>query len=254
MRFWPRRAPAAAPEPAAPPAPERLTHVVGDIHGCAAPLDALLARIEADRGDADADLVFVGDYVDRGPDSAAVLDRLIALSGARPGRVHCLLGNHDRMLLDFLDAPDRGRRWLDLGGAATLASFGIGHVSAPSAAERLERMAAALRAALGPDREAWLRARPLWWRSGTLVAVHALTGPDRAMEDQDEATLLWARPGRDLRPRTDGAWVVHGHTILPEPRSLAGHVGIDTGAFRGGPLTAAVFDGGPVRFLSAASA
>jgi serine/threonine protein phosphatase 1 len=248
MSVWPfgrREEPAALP----PPRPDRLAYVVGDIHGCDDKLGRLLARIETDRAGRPADLVLVGDYVDRGPDSAGVLRRLLRMQAAAPDRVHCLMGNHDRMLLDFLDDGPEAPRWTDIGGQETLASFGVGPQPGRGLVERRRAEAEALRAAMGAELETWLRARPLWWQSGTLVAAHALTDPTLPMDAQREAVLLWARPGRDLRPRADGAWVVHGHTIQPAPTIRAGHVAIDTGAFRGGPLTAAVFDGGAPRFL-----
>jgi serine/threonine protein phosphatase 1 len=249
-----RRLFSAAPDTRAmpPPAPERQTYAVGDVHGCRESLQALLEEIERDPAGTEADLVFLGDYVDRGPDSAGVLADLMAMERDDP-RVTCLAGNHDRMMLAFLDDPDKEVRWLWTGGEATLESFGV-PVIQPAGREGsrafLADQAAGLDAALGPELRAWLAARPLWWRSGNLVAVHALTDPARPMEEQDAETLTWARPGRDLAPRHDGAWVVHGHTVMPEPTIRAGHVAIDTGAFRGGPLTAAVFDPGAApRFL-----
>jgi serine/threonine protein phosphatase 1 len=240
-----RPAEAAPPEPPVPE-PERLAYVVGDLHGRADLLDAILVAIAGDAGSAAHDIVFVGDYVDRGPDSAAVLDRLQALETAQE-HVACLLGNHDRMMLDFTVAPLMETRWLMNGGDATLASFGI---AAPRAPDQAAALAEALQAGRPGGLAAWLEARPLWWRSGSLVAVHALTDPARPMEEQQDDTLLWARPGPRLTPRDDGAWVVHGHTIVPEPEIRAGHVAIDTGAFRTGMLTAAVFaPGAAIRFL-----
>ncbi|MEM9901426.1 MAG: metallophosphoesterase family protein [Pseudomonadota bacterium] len=242
-----------------PPRPERLTYAVGDIHGCLAPLEALLQRIRDDAGGKPHDIVFLGDYVDRGPESARVLERLRALEeeADERRRVICLKGNHDAMMLHFMDAPEDGVRWLFLGGQETLASFGIGHVSMQADIDnpmtaRVAAQAEALRTQLGDAAAQWLAARPLWWRSGDLVAVHALTDPALPMEAQSEETLLWERPGRRLVPRADGTWIVHGHTIVPEPSVRARHVSVDTGAFNGGPLTAAVFTpGSPIRFVAA---
>jgi len=233
-----------------PPRPEALTYAVGDVHGCRAALQAMFAAIEEDAGDAPHRIVMLGDYVDRGPDSAGVLHDLLDRD-RRDRRVTCLAGNHDRMMLRFLEAPEDGARWLFIGGQETLASFGVPFRIADAGGEDgLAGPAEALKQALGPAVRGWLARRPLWWRSGDLVAVHALTDPVLPMEAQDEETLLWARPGRDLVPRTDGAWVVHGHTVVDAPRIRAGHVAIDTGAFRGGPLTAAAFAPGEApRFL-----
>lgn len=230
--------------------PERRTYVVGDVHGCLSTLETLLDHIAEDRGTVEADIVFVGDYADRGPDSPGTLKRLMRLHRRDPQRIHCLLGNHDKMLLDFLDDAPDAMRWLEIGGFDTLVNFNVSHLRGDTLAERRAIQAAALGEAMGSEMVAWLRARPLWWQSGNVVVVHALTDPALPMEDQTQRVLLWSRPGRDLCMRDDGAWVVHGHTIVREPTVRAGHINVDTGAYRGKALTAAVLDGGPVRFLS----
>lgn len=161
----------SAPAPAAVltrPAPDRPVWVVGDVHGYDRLLGQLLDRIAAARAETLADLVLVGDYVDRGDESRAVLDRLPDLDAV------CLLGNHERMMFDFLDEPlTRGNRWLRYGGLQTLASYGIGGVSETTQGDKLEGAAAALRVAMGDDMLRWLRDRPLHWTSGTLTVVHA---------------------------------------------------------------------------------
>jgi serine/threonine protein phosphatase 1 len=245
--MWPFRKNPVPVEPPSPPAPERLTYVIGDIHGCRDALDTLLLLINEDRANRPADIVFVGDYSDRGPDSAGVLTLLSQMAETSV----CLLGNHDRMMLDFLDDPARnGPRWLHFGGQDTLRSYGIINAKGTSADERCEHQAAALTRAMGPGLIDWLRDRPLWWQSGTLIAVHALTETTKPMTQQTEKTLIWGRPDKKLRPRSDGNWVVHGHTIVATPTSVNGHVNVDTGAFQTGHLTAAVFDGTAPRFLS----
>lgn len=248
----PGRARAERPEDAlAPPHPARRAYVVGDIHGRLDLLHLMLARISEHGQGESADLVFVGDYVDRGPDSAGV----IALLRSLGNDVTCLMGNHERMMLDFLDDPLRnGPLWLANGGDETLASFSVHYHGGGDKATRLRAQADALRTAMPAGTEAWLRGLPLYWQSGTLIAVHALTNPALPMAEQHEETLLWARPGAKLRPRDDGAWVVHGHTVVPEPRSARGHVAIDTGAVRSGVLTAAVFDGQEPCFLQCRNA
>ncbi|MEM1430335.1 MAG: metallophosphoesterase family protein [Pseudomonadota bacterium] len=247
-----------------PPMPDRLTYAVGDIHGCLDQLEQMLDEIERDAVGTPYHIVFLGDYVDRGPQSAGVLRLLHALdtaappeagSQAAPAGVTCLLGNHDFMMLDFIAEPEDGVNWLLVGGGETLMSFGIPHAGflgtrGGELAQRVAAQAAALAEAMGDDLIDWLANRPLWWQSGDLVAVHALTEPEKPMQEQSDATLLWARPARNLAARGDGTWVVHGHTIVSEPTVRARHVNVDTGAFRGGPLTAAVFaPGEAVRFL-----
>mgnify|MGYP001951770689 CR=1 FL=1 len=109
------------------PMPEQQTYIIGDIHGRADLLELMLELIDAHIGGtsaADPKLIFVGDYIDLGPDSAVVLTRMKELQEAFPDNVTCLMGNHEKMLLDFLDQPEtRGVRWLKNGGLQTLASF-----------------------------------------------------------------------------------------------------------------------------------
>ncbi len=230
------------------PAPALPLYAIGDIHGRADLLDAVLELIAADRaahGIADARLIFLGDYVDRGPDSAGVLQRLRKMQDAAPRDVVCLMGNHERMMLDALDDPTgRGERWLGDFGGPTLRSYGIdGGVEDMRAAERL-------RAALPTGLEDWLRALPLWHRSGDVVCVHAGMDPALPPEAQTEATMLWMRPGRFARSRRDGLWIVHGHTVVPVPSVARRTICVDTGASASGRLTAAaILPDAPVRFL-----
>lgn len=226
--------------PAFPPLPrfDPPICVVGDLHGRLDLLERLLQRITAMPGADRARIIFVGDLIDRGPDSAGVLKRVQGLTqtGA-PGAVICLMGNHERMMLDFLDdAPRHGARWVTNGGAETLAAFGI---SPWQAGLDLAARADTLRRALPPGQEAWLRAMPLIWQAPGLAVVHAGADPDRALDAQSEQTLLWGHPAFLRRARSDGIWVAHGHTIVAKPHTHAGRIAIDTGAWRTGRLSAA---------------
>lgn len=219
----------------APPAPARPVAVIGDVHGRADLLEPLLDRIARDHP---AFLpVFTGDLIDRGPDSQAVLRRVRALGA---GAV-VLRGNHEQMMLDFLDDPERsGPAWLRHGGVETLASFGIA-AQDPDAP-------AALRAALA-DTEGWLRALPLWWLSGTVAVVHAGADPRLPLPAQDPRALLWGHPAFGRFPRRDGIWVAHGHVIVDAPRCARGVISVDTGAWRTGRLGCALISGDGVQFL-----
>ncbi len=226
----------------APVAPERPIAVIGDVHGC----DDLLARMLdwLGREAPDHRPVLVGDLMDRGEDSAGVLRRVMG----RP-EVVALKGNHEAMCLAFLDEPEaQGQQWLRNGGLQTLASFGLRRPGPEP--EELRDAAARLRDAMGEAMVDWLRARPLWWRSGNVAVVHAGADPRRPLEDQEEAVLLWQRPRRGERARTDGVWVVHGHTIVPEPEVAPGRINVDTGAFATGVLTAVLMEPGAVRFVA----
>ena len=235
----------------AAPAPERATYAVGDIHGRADLLETLLARIAADveeRG-GPADLVFLGDYVDRGPDSRAVLERLAALG---PGPWHapiCLMGNHERLMLDFLADPLAGPWWLGCGGAATLASFGIEAARDEADPATLAGLARALDARLG-DMRGFIEGLALTHLSGTLLIAHAGADPDRPPEAQPEEALLWGRSAIRRRPRGDGIWTLHGHFKLAEPEIAPGRIAVDTGAWQTGRLTAARIGPDGVAFLS----
>lgn len=225
---------------------DRPVCVVGDVHGRLDLLRRMLDRLDAERPE--ATIVTVGDYIDRGPESRGVLE---LLAGRGAGTV-CLRGNHEDMMLGFLDDPSgEGPRWLINGGVRTLASFGIPGVDAWADAARLEAASRDLRAALGPL-EGWMRSLPLWWRSGDLFVSHAGGDPARPPEAQEAGDLLWGHPDFGLRPRTDGLWAAHGHTIVEHPYAARGDIAVDTGAFFTGRLTAAVVaPGAPVGFVRA---
>ena len=226
------------------------TYAIGDVHGQREKLAAAHARIEADRartGDAEAPVVHLGDLTDRGPNSAGVLADLI--EGMQAGRPWLfVLGNHDRLFRGFLDDPHRedprlrpGMSWLhpNLGGAATLASYGVADAGGRPVEEvhreAVERVPAAHRA--------FLEGLPLWQERGETLFVHAGILPDMPLELQVEDDLVWIRGGF-LDDPTPHPWlVVHGHTVVEEPTHFGNRVDLDSGAGHGGPLTAAVFEG-----------
>ncbi len=238
------------PSPASPqvpqdvPQPAQPTYVVGDIHGRADLLELMLELIDAHIGGTAAEnpkLVFVGDYIDLGPDSAVVLARMQELQEGFPDNVICLMGNHERMMLDFLDDPaTRGPRWLRAGAAETLQSFGVATADLEDGAEFDAFPAAAnsLRRRMPKGCLKWLENLPLIWSSGNVWVTHAGADPGRDMEDQTARVMLWGHPEFDSAPRGDGTWVVHGHTELDAPLAADGRISTDTGAWRTGRLTA----------------
>ncbi|WP_227287339.1 metallophosphoesterase [Boseongicola sp. H5] len=255
-----RPAPTVAPKAAAPdrPAPGRAVYVVGDLHGRADLLEQMLELIDADVGRTRArnpHLVFVGDYVDRGPDSAGVLDRLHELASELPENVTCLMGNHDRMMLDFLADPViRGARWLRSGALPTLQSFELPSETLPKTPtptpEILIELATLLKSNLTAEKYGWLSDLPLSWSSGNLWVVHAAADPQHRMEQQNPRTLLWGHPEFETRPRADGVWVAHGHYQVDTPVFDQGRIATDTGAWHSGRLTAcAIRPDGSHRFL-----
>lgn len=224
------------------PRPQPPICIIGDLHGRADLLELMLTRIANQPQTAQARLVFVGDMIDRGPDSAAVLTRLQGLCRADPARCICLMGNHERMLLAFLAAPTGpAKRWLNVGGLETLASFGISGRRLPGAqSQHLLRLSEALHQAMPSGQVAWLRQLPLFWQSEGLAVVHASAAPDLPMAAQPEAALLWGY--HKPTPRPDGLWIAHGHIITAAAQIENGAINVDTGAWRSGRLSAVWLD------------
>ena len=247
MGWRPGRAADAGPLPE----PEVPVCVIGDVHGRYDLLCALLARLDAAADAVPPRLILVGDLIDRGPDSARVLALVRRMTEAAPGRIEALMGNHEEMMLAALDDPDgAGLRWLTHGGAETLHSFGIDPLaSGPDPGTRVRRALAALRDALPPGTEAWLRARPPLWRDGRLAVCHAGADPGLPIEAQPPRTLIWGHRDFLHRPRRDGLWVAHGHTVVPQPLAAGGRIAVDTGAWATGRLTAAWIGADGVTFI-----
>ena len=250
-RLLPRTGTSRQAQPAftAPVAPDRSFVAIGDIHGRADLLGDLERRLEAECPG--WPVVFLGDYVDRGEQSREVLERLMAVSEEDKPEVTCLMGNHERMLLDMLDNPERsGSRWLHNGGLQVLASFGVASPRGTSAnPTALYYMRDALASAMGDAMIAWLRARPLMSQNGNVWALHAGADPKHPISGQTEDVLLWGHPDFQSCPRADGQWIVHGHTIVDTPYAANGCIAVDTGAYATGRLSAAVIGDGDVRFL-----
>jgi len=223
-------------------------YVVGDVHGCLGALQEVEAAIDRDLGRrpaADARIVLLGDYVDRGPDSAGVLTWIISRAERRT--VIPLLGNHDDMLRRFLADPEGEAygHWLLNGGDATLASLGLPAPMALGPRQAAERRALRdrLSDALGPRRRALLDGLRLMHRAGDFVFVHAGIRPGVALEDQDPQDLIWIREPFLDTDADLGAVIVHGHTPTPEVTVRPHRIGVDTGACFGGRLSCLVLDG-----------
>lgn len=222
-------------------------YAIGDIHGQLAMLENALRLIEADGGP-DAKVVFVGDYIDRGPDSRGVVDFLI--EGEKAGRPWVMLkGNHDRYLTRFLDdmrvsdprTSVPGLTWLHprLGGDKTLASYGVeASVDMP-----LEPILQAARAAVPQSHVTFLESRPLLHCTDNKLFVHAGIKPGVALEDQEEDDLVWIRDPFLSYKKSFGPLVVHGHTALDAPEHKGNRVNLDGGAGYFRPLHPAVFEG-----------
>jgi serine/threonine protein phosphatase 1 len=242
------------PRNSLPLAPGRVIYAVGDIHGRSDLLKKILAKIRNDievHSSASPMIVFLGDYVDRGDDSAEVLSIIERMWLDRSGCEHVFIkGNHEAAMLDFLDSPETNGGWLRFGGLQTLHSFGLRGINEHSGSAALNEAAHQLRQKLA-SQEMLLRAGlRLSVRVGNIFFCHAAVDVTRRLDDQPEAVLLWGKPGFTTGRAINDAWVVHGHTITAEPDIGHNRIGIDTGAYYSGRLTAARISDGNLRFLS----
>lgn len=218
-----------------------LTYAIGDIHGALHKLQTLLARCQHHAAGRPRRYVFLGDYIDRGPDSAGVLRTLREIMASLPDTVAviALMGNHEAMLLAALDGTLDPAHWLGEGGVMTLRSYGV------------------TRARDLPHADVdWLRTLPLTHDDGRRLFVHAGIDPRVPLDAQDANDLIWIREPFLSDARDHGRLVVHGHTPLASgvPDLRTNRLNLDTGAVFGGPLTAAVFSDEatpPVAFLQA---
>lgn len=229
--------------------PDTRVYAIGDIHGRLDLLSRLHRMILDDARAAkggDRILVYLGDYVDRGPDSAGVIELLS--QEPLPGftAIH-LKGNHEDFLLRFLDDTSSGTAWFANGGVETLRSYGVDmeYVDRDTPARLLDKLSRRL-----PARHLdFLRALSLNHCIGDYLFVHAGIRPGLAMELQSATDMLWIR-GEFLNSAVKhGKIVVHGHTITDLPEVRDNRIGIDTGAFFSNRLTCLVLDGTDRRFL-----
>jgi serine/threonine protein phosphatase 1 len=212
-----------------------FTFAVGDIHGCHAQLEQLLTAIEFTS--AEATVVFLGDYVDRGPDSHAVVERIMS-GPTKPGwRWIALKGNHEELMVSALRQGKHQSMWLENGGTETSASYD-GNV---------------------PEHALdWMDQLPLIHTDSHRIFVHAGVDDRDPLDGQSNRTLLWSRPVDGVSGHYWGKHVCHGHTPRPaNPLTTGNRTNIDSGCVFGGTLTAAMFDddlpGAPIRFISIAN-
>jgi serine/threonine protein phosphatase 1 len=205
-----------------------VTFAIGDIHGCLDKLTRLVAVCEARAAGRPARFVFLGDYIDRGPDSRGVIDVLMRRQQAQPAAVVCLRGNHEQLAIDAHDDERAMPLWLQNSGGRTLRNY----------RETNGRMSDA--------HLEWLRALPFCHDDGLRFFVHAGIDLAAPLDRQQGEVMIWMRePFLSHCDEVDrGRFIVHGHTPLlyGKPDLRRRRVNLDTGAVIGGPLTAAVFD------------
>ncbi len=232
----------------------RRAYAIGDVHGCLELLDRLLARIEVEiaaNPKPKTSIVFLGDIIDRGPASAQVIERLRTYSPSG-ATVHFIMGNHEEVMLRVLNGEaDLLPSWIRFGGAETLKSYGL----EPRKLAKMEDddLKATLRRAIPPAHRNFLGGFADSISFGSYVFVHAGIRPGIDLSEQSQADLRWIREPF-LDDSTDhGFVVVHGHTISNAVDVTSNRIGIDTGAFATGVLSALAIDG-PKRWLIQTSA
>jgi serine/threonine protein phosphatase 1 len=220
-------------------------YAIGDVHGCDDRLGALHAQIAADaraHPTEEVVLVHLGDYVDRGEDSAGVLERLLGPPPVPGAEVVNLLGNHEVMMLDACDPRSPAGAmpfWLENGGTETLASY------------RTSSEDPAPWEAIPQEHLELLRGCALRWAAGDYLFVHAGVRPGVPLDRQDPFDLIWIREPFLSFEGDLPQIVVHGHTPVAAPAVRPHRIGIDTGACFGGVLTCLVLEGQRMRFLEA---
>lgn len=213
-------------------------YAVGDVHGCMDELLKLEQTIVADgeRLPGRKLIVMLGDYVDRGPASSQVIDHLIAPPPAGFERI-CLAGNHEVLMLDYLEGRIGLPEWMRMGAAATLISYGIDTdrlVQVYRSAKQVDEM---IRKAIPPAHLAFLRSLPILVEANRFIFVHAGIRPEFGIEEQSDEDLVFIRSEFYRQAQLLKKYVVHGHTPIAEPMRDGKRVNIDTGAYFSGRLT-----------------
>ncbi len=249
LSLFRRRLPPDPPPPAAIPAGQRV-YAIGDIHGCAGLFAQLLAIIEADdavRGPAATTIILLGDLVDRGPDSRAVIDLAMALCERRPA-TRWLIGNHEEVFEKALGGdPKIVRYFVRIGGGPTIESYGM----APDVLESatFEELATSFPPMVPAAHIAFLRTGEDCIIIGDYAFVHAGIRPGVPVEAQDTADLRWIRDAFLADDRHHGKVIVHGHTIDDAVQERPNRIGVDTGAYASGRLSAVGLEGTDRWFL-----
>jgi serine/threonine protein phosphatase 1 len=232
---------------ASTPAETRI-YAVGDIHGRADLLRETLERLDEDlwrRPIEYAFEVFLGDYIDRGPASKDVIDLLTA----RMVQNHsiCLRGNHEELMETFLQNPRALASWLRLGGLETLISYGV--VSRADGAGSITDIHQRFCRAFPRAHQIFMQCLKPWICCGDYLFVHAGIRPEVPLDQQTMSDLLWIREEFLNFSPQHAKYIVHGHTPVAHPDVRSNRINIDTGAWRSGTLTCAVFEGTSIQFL-----
>jgi len=226
--------------------PGQRIYAIGDIHGRDDLLTVLMEKIVADSAACAGGspvLVYLGDYIDRGTASDRIIETLTAPPPAG-FLAHYLMGNHEEMMLQFIDGDNNNTVWLRNGGIQTLEAYGCRNL------DDNETLRKDLLAGLPSHHLEFLRSLKSKHQEGDYLFVHAGLKPGVAIADQSDTDMKWIRTAFLESKEDFGKIVVHGHSISPEPQVRANRIGIDTGAYRTGVLTCLVLEGAEKKFLS----
>jgi serine/threonine protein phosphatase 1 len=254
LKLFKKRRHSQQPEPVQINAPaDTRIYAIGDIHGRLDLLDKLHDRIAQDAEAAGAArnlIIYLGDYIYRGLESRGVLDRLAGPPLPDFEAVH-LMGNHEAIMLEFLEDPSLGPKWMPIGGNATLLSYGVEmRGSSPRSAD-FALIQEELNDKLPPEHLAFLQSLALRHVEADYYFVHAGVRPGRPLANQVERDLIWIREPFLSSSEWHGKMVVHGHSIEWEPQVFGNRIGIDTAAYASGRLTCLVLWKGERTFLFA---
>lgn len=218
---------------------DMAVYAVGDIHGCLDELLALERAIAADARDLPGRkaIIMLGDYVDRGPASSQVIDHLLAPPPAGFERI-CLAGNHEIVMLDYIDGRLGLADWMSMGAAATLLSYGIDQDRLGQIYRSQKQIDDMIRKTIPAAHIAFLRSLPIFVEAQRFIFVHAGVRPEIDLEQQSDYDLAFIRSEFYERAHLLRKYVVHGHTPVAEAKRDGMRVNIDTGAVFSGRLTA----------------
>ena len=235
-------------------APEGMRlYAVGDVHGRLDALDVLIGaiRVDAAQDDLHPVLVMLGDYVDRGPSSRGVIQRLVELENDPMLTTRFVRGNHDDTMMRFVTEPSIGTSWCSYGGAETLQSYGVSAPSINNDANAWMAVQAAFAAVLPDEHLFFLKSLESFVEYGDYFFTHAGVRPGIKLNEQNKFDLMWIREEFLSSSKTMSKTVVHGHTPEQDAFICDRRIGVDTGAYATGRLTAIVLEGVERRLIQA---